>query len=111
MNYFKSETGEVFAYDDDQIEIGLAEDKAAMTPDEVEAHLNPAPVPLTVEQVENARLQACAHPLTGSDRYFAEAQRRDAIGDTAGADLARIAGANRYEQIKAEFPWPPTDHQ
>lgn len=106
MKYFKSESGEVFAYDDDQIEIGLADDKTAMTPEEVEGHLNPAPAPLAVEQVEHARLQAYADPLTGSDRYFSEALRRDAIGDAAGAELARLAGVKRYDQIKAQYAWP-----
>lgn len=61
---------------------------------------------LTREQVEHARLQAYANPLTGSDRYFAEALRRDAIGDTAGAASARLAGVKRYEQIKAQYAWP-----
>lgn len=109
MNYFRTETGEVFAYDDEQVEIGLADDKTAMTLGEIEAHLNPAPISLTVEQVESARCQAFAHPLTGSDRYFSEALRRDAIGDTAGAESARLAGIKRYEQIKAQHAWPATD--
>lgn len=48
MNYFKNEDGAVFAYDDEQIALGLADDKTAMTAEEVEAHLNP---PKTIEQV------------------------------------------------------------
>lgn len=48
MNYYKSETGEVFAYDADQVAAGLADDKTAMTPAEVEAHKSP---PKTDEQL------------------------------------------------------------
>ncbi len=44
MNYYKDSTGNVFAYDDEQVAAGLAGDKTPMTPEEVEAHLNP-PVP------------------------------------------------------------------
>ena len=47
MNYYISEDGTVYAYDDEQVAMGLADDKTAMTPEEVEAHLNPAyPAPL-----------------------------------------------------------------
>ena len=48
MNYYKSETGEVFAYDADQVAAGLADDKTAMTQEEVYAHANP---PKTAEQL------------------------------------------------------------
>ena len=41
MNYFKDKSGEVFAYDDDQVAAGMADDKTPMTPEEVEAHINP----------------------------------------------------------------------
>ena len=45
MNYFKDATGNVFAYSDEQVAAGLADDKTAMTPEEVEAHLNTPPTP------------------------------------------------------------------
>jgi len=48
MNYYKDQDGNVYAYDDEQVAMGLADDKTAMTPEEVEAHLNPvyaAPLP------------------------------------------------------------------
>ena len=48
MIYFKDATGAVFAYDDDQVAAGLGAGKTAMTPEEVEAHINP---PKTAEQV------------------------------------------------------------
>lgn len=62
--------------------------------------------PITREQIEHTRLAAYAHPLTGSDRYFAEALRREYAGDLEGAAAAREAGQQRYEQIKLENPWP-----
>ena len=47
MNYYKDQDGTVYAYDDEQVEMGLADDKTPMTPEEVEAHLNPvSPAPL-----------------------------------------------------------------
>jgi len=72
------------------------------------AHLEdrPPPPPPTTEQVEALRLQAYADPLTGSDRHFAEATRLTVAGDTAGADAATVAGQVRYEEIRAELPWP-----
>lgn len=59
-----------------------------------------------VNEVQEARLRACAHPLTGSDRHFAEAARREALGDLEGAQTCKQAGLMRYEQIKQEHPWP-----
>ena len=40
MNYFKDESG-VYAYDETQVAAGLGAGKTAMTPKEVEAHINP----------------------------------------------------------------------
>ena len=48
MNYYKDSTGNVFAYDDEQVAAGIAGDKTPMTPKEVEAHVNP---PKTEEQI------------------------------------------------------------
>ena len=47
MIYFKDATGAVFAYDDDQVAAGLGVGKDAMTPEEVESHINP---PKTADQ-------------------------------------------------------------
>jgi hypothetical protein len=41
MNYFKDETGAVYAYDSEQVAAGLADGKTPMTAEEVEAHKNP----------------------------------------------------------------------
>ncbi len=106
MIYFKNETGEVFAYEtqSERDEFG-ADDLVAMTPEEIEAHLNPPVAPPTREQVEALRLAAYADPVAGSDRYFTEAARMNAIGE-AGADAVIAAGVVRYEEIQAEYPWP-----
>lgn len=48
MEYFKSQDGNVYAYDADQVAAGLADDKTPMTAEEVEAHTNP---PKTAEQL------------------------------------------------------------
>lgn len=60
---------------------------------------------LTVEQIEALRLAAYAEPVTGSDRFFAEVSRMQAMGE-AGWEALRDQGAARYEEIKAEYPWP-----
>jgi hypothetical protein len=48
MNYYKDETGAVYAYDSEQVAAGLADGKTPMTAEEVEAHKNP---PKTEEQL------------------------------------------------------------
>lgn len=51
MNYFKDESGAVYAYDDEQVAQGYGTDMTAMTPEEVDAHLNPTPVVVVPERV------------------------------------------------------------
>jgi len=58
MNYYKSQDGTVYAYDDDQVYAGLADDKTPMTAEEVEAHLNPPPTPEQVFAQMQALVQA-----------------------------------------------------
>lgn len=48
MEYFKDTAGTVYAYDADQVAMGLSSDKTPLTPEEVDAHLNP---PKTAEQL------------------------------------------------------------
>lgn len=108
MIYFKNENGDVFAYETEAAreEFGAPE-LVRMTEAEVDAHLNPAPIPLTKDQVEALRLQAYAHPVTGSDRHFAEAVRLQAMAAPQGdIDAAKAAGVARYDAIQAEYPWP-----
>lgn len=67
----------------------------------------PAPAPLTRDQIESLRLKAYADPITGSDRYFAEASRLQAVGAAQEEiDAANAAGANRYAEIQNAYPWP-----
>ncbi|EPT3121753.1 hypothetical protein ACVQEB_003976 [Pseudomonas aeruginosa] len=109
MKHYKHpESSEVFAYESEQErqEWGAPE-LVEMTPEEVEAHLNP-PIPsLTREQIEALRLRAYADPLTGSDRYFVEASRLQEMGAAQEEiDVAKAAGANRYAEIQNAYPWP-----
>lgn len=85
------------------------------TPGKIRSHdaaglpilIDPPPPPTpTREQVEAKRLRAYAEPLTGSDRYFAEAQRESLLGNASAADAAKALGMARFAEIQAEFPWP-----
>lgn len=68
--------------------------------------LVPFSVPeLTRVEVEALRLRAYADPINGSDRYFSEAARMQAMGES-GWEAVRAAGVERYQAIQAEFPWP-----
>ncbi|PAA05260.1 hypothetical protein [Pseudomonas fragi] len=62
------------------------------------------PPEYTSEQVEAMRLRAYADPLTGSDRFFAEAQRMEAMGEPGWQDV-RAAGVRRFNEIQTELPW------
>lgn len=108
MIFYKNTNGEVFAYETKQErEQYGASDLVRMTEAEVDAHLNHAPIPPTKDQVDAMRLQAYAHPVTGSDRHFAEAVRLQAMAaPQAEIDAAKAAGVARYEAIQAEYPWP-----
>lgn len=65
----------------------------------------PAPLPLTREEANVLRLRAYAEPLTGSDRYFSEAQRMQVMNEE-GWEAVRAAGVARYKEIQAHYPWP-----
>ena len=58
------------------------------------------------EDTDRRRLNAYADPLTGSDRFFAEASRLEAQGFSDLASAARDLGCARYNEIKAKLPWP-----
>lgn len=73
MRYFKVANGDVFAYDDEQIDVGLADDKVAMTAAEVEAHLHPTPTEEQLrEQWKARRAEAVANikVTTGAGNVF-----------------------------------------
>ncbi len=56
---------------------------------------------------ERRRLKAYSDPSAGSDRYFAEASRLDAMGEDG--QISRDLGIARYAEIKAMYPWPELD--
>lgn len=60
---------------------------------------------LTKEEVESLRKAAYANEFTGSDRLFAEAQRMQLMGESDWESV-RDAAIARFEEIKAEYPWP-----
>jgi hypothetical protein len=64
------------------------------------------PVKLTKEQVDINRRAAYADPLTGSDAYFIEYQRKQADGDLEGAEIAKKNWLSRSEEIKQGNPYP-----
>lgn len=108
MIYFKSPTGEVFAYEtrEDRVSYG-AKNLVEMSVSEVEEHLSPSQKGLSREQVEVLRLVAYADPLTGSDRFFVEAARLQAADAPAEEiETAKSNGVKRYEEIQAAYPWP-----
>lgn len=108
MLYFKDKKGEVFAYENQaQRDYFGSKDLVKMTDSDIQAHLAPKNPKLSREQVENIRLRAYADPLTGSDRFFAEAVRLQAIGaPSEEIDLAKSSGVQRYKEIQAANPWP-----
>ena len=59
MNYYKNETGAVYAYDDEQVAAGMSDGKSVMTPKEVEAHINPPPTPEQVFAQMQGLVQSC----------------------------------------------------
>ena len=109
MKFFRDpKTSLIYAYEldgsqDKYIKPGLVR----MTEAEVQAHLNPPSPAPTRDQIEAERLLAYADPVTGSDRHFAEAIRLQAMGaDQSEIEAAKAAGAARYAEIQAEYPWP-----
>ena len=100
-------TGEVFSFDERQIAEGMAEGKHEMSANEVDAHKSPKP--LDRNYVEAARLLAYAHPVTGCDRYKAEADAEHLAGNENAAKAAEDKLLSRREQIKKENPWPKED--
>lgn len=106
MKYFKSKkTGEVFAYENEQErqEWGAPE-LVEMTPEEVEVHLNPPPVPLTLEQIRELRRRAYiaeSDPLRNAADY-------DALVNGTKPDYTEWLAA--VAAIKARYPLPETGH-
>ena len=111
MKYYNNpEGGQVFAFasdgsDDEFIPAHLV----LMDDAKVARHLSPTVAAPTRAMVEAERLRAYADPLTGSDRYFAEAQRESLLGNAENAEMAKRLGLERFAEIQAEYPWPDED--
>ena len=102
MKYYKNtETGEVFAYESEQErqEWGAPE-LVEMTPEEVEAHLNPPPVSLTLEQIQELRRRAY---IAESDPLRNEADY-DALINGTEPDYTEWLAA--VAAIKDRYPLP-----
>lgn len=108
MIYFKNSKGDVFAYESQEVrdEFG-AKDLVAMTPAEVDEHINPPSRPLTREEVTELRRLAYADPLTGSDPLYIEYQRSVATGASEeDIHASKSAWLARAEEIATQYPWP-----
>lgn len=105
MRYFKNDAGEVFAFDESDVEEWAGEKFTELTAKEIEAHLNPPAAILSKEDVETLRLQAYADPMTGSDRYFSEAMRMQIMGEE-GYEEVRAQAVSRFEAIQRQYAWP-----
>jgi len=84
---------------------------ANLQPGRAEEWVDPAspellPAPPARPEIEAQRLRAYADPITGSDRYFAEAQRESLLGNAEAAEAAKALGLARFAEIQAEYPWP-----
>ncbi|WP_429216023.1 hypothetical protein [Aeromonas veronii] len=56
-------------------------------------------------EVEALRAAAYADPTTGSDRYFNEASRMQAMGESGWEEVKNV-GIARYKEIQQQYPWP-----
>lgn len=92
MNYYKDSTGNVYAYDDEQVDQGYAMGKTSLTTDEVDSHLNPQPTPEQLQELVNAESRAY---LASTDWYVIRLQETGApipaeILDERAAARARV---------------------
>ena len=85
----------------------ITPDMRKLTAAEVRAHL--APAVLGRGDVEIKRLRAYADPVTGSDRYRAEAEAERLQGNEDKAAEAEQKMLSRRAQIATENPWPKED--
>lgn len=65
--------------------------------------INVEPPQASNENIEGQRRRAYADPITGSDRFFAEAARMQLSGEPGYAEVQQ-AGLARYAEIKNEYP-------
>ncbi|OPG70295.1 hypothetical protein B1219_20965 [Pseudomonas ogarae] len=79
------------------VEVGI--DKALML-------VNASRLPFTKDEVTINRLIAYSNPLTGSDRFKAEAYAERLAGNEKAATEADVKMMVRREEIRKENPWP-----
>lgn len=104
--FSNSNNGGVRITKDRHLEL-LAEESLGkiIAPDETGSPVLKDTPPTSREEIENLRCVAYADPISGSDRYFAEALRLEVMGDQSGAETARALGVARYQEIKEQYPW------
>lgn len=106
MKYFKDRNGVVFSFDGDGSQDSLiSSDMTEMSQQEIAEHLSTPPP--TRADIEALRQISYADPITGSDRFFAEAARAEAMGEPVD-EVSRLkaAGVARAREIADMYPWP-----
>lgn len=100
MRYFKSQNGQVFAYDDQQIAAGhVRPDLVEMTQEEVDNHINP-PIPTPTFSQALAILNAeYQKDIDVYNKAFATA----ALADGATEESKKLAIRAQYNARKAQF--------
>jgi hypothetical protein len=97
MKYYKDTNDNVYAYELDGSQDHLIGDKIAMTPYEVEVHLNP---PISVEQLTQNRINELKSLLASTDfKVLPDYQQRSGKTDE---EIAQVV-ANRkawYDELK-----------
>ena len=102
MKYYRL-NNVIYAYDDEQVAIGLANDKTELTAEELELHLNP---PKTPEQLEAEARQAKEQSLnsitvtTTSGKVF-DGRDKDRARMTEAIDASRDLMEEEYARFAA----------
>ncbi len=108
MKYFKDAEGNPWAYDDGVPESQMRPGLLAMTPDEVEAYLNPPPPPITAGDLKEIVTRYRWEVETGGITLPSGIRVATALDDqnriTTVVANARIAGLETVE-FKAESGW------
>lgn len=107
MIYTKNPKGIVFEWDDSQT---IPENHVLMTSEEVEAHLNPPPPPVTMEQAKQVLQKHCdgiAVAMDGDYKNSTEVLVYASMGDTQAKVFADWY--NTVWDSKASLTSPPQD--
>ena len=105
MKYFRNKDGLIFGYDADQIGMGYPlEPMTELTADEVDTLK--APLPRSRSDIEWLRLVAYSNPVSGSDRFRAEAEAERLSGNDEKAASIEKRWLDRRIEIANQYPWP-----